>query len=124
VVLALILAGLIGAALATVVVHLWPQLMNWTLAQLLPWADANRPDHQRPAGPRSAAGPDRSLTASRRRGPRVTGISAAGPPRDDRFEQGAGVGRQPAGPRRAARVREDLLVDRVGFGAGGARSLP
>lgn len=38
-----ILVTLVGVAIATVVVSLWPQIMSWTREHLLPWVDENIP---------------------------------------------------------------------------------
>jgi hypothetical protein len=38
-----ILSRLVGVAIATVTVYLWPQIMSWTREHLLPWVDENVP---------------------------------------------------------------------------------
>jgi hypothetical protein len=38
-----ILSGVVGVAIATVTVYLWPQIMSWTREHLLPWVDENVP---------------------------------------------------------------------------------
>jgi hypothetical protein len=42
--LVVILAGVIGAALAGVAVYLWPTIMGWSREHLLPWVDRNIPE--------------------------------------------------------------------------------
>jgi hypothetical protein len=42
--LVIILASLIGAALAAVAVYFWPQIMSWAREHLLPWVDRNMPE--------------------------------------------------------------------------------
>jgi hypothetical protein len=41
--LMMILAGLVGTAIAAVAVHVWPQIMSWTREHLLPWVDEHIP---------------------------------------------------------------------------------
>jgi len=42
--LTLVLAGLVGGALAGVAVYYWPQIMSWAREHVLPWIDRNTPD--------------------------------------------------------------------------------
>ncbi|RKS74313.1 hypothetical protein BZB76_2824 [Actinomadura pelletieri DSM 43383] len=42
--LALILAPLVGVAVAAVAVYFWPAIMGWTREHLLPWVDRNIPE--------------------------------------------------------------------------------